>query len=147
MTATVIGVGNPFRRDDGVGPAVVQAIGRLERPGVTTALSDGEPSQLIEAWTGMDLAVVIDAVRCDPAVPGRVHRTVSITAGAGQSSSHGLGIPEAVELARVLDLLPGRLVVYAVEAGSVDFGTGLSSAVAAAVPTVVAAVLRELDSA
>jgi hydrogenase maturation protease len=149
MTATVIGVGNPFRRDDGIGPAVVEAIARLDRPGVTTALSDGEPTQLIEAWTGMDLAIVIDAVRCDPAAPGRVHRTGldDLAAGTGQSSSHGLGIPEAVELARVLDLLPARLVVYAVEAGDVDFGTGLSVAVAAAVPTVVAAVVRELDEA
>ena len=140
----VLCIGNPFRRDDGVGPAVVEAIDRL---GIATVLSDGEPTQLIEAWTGMDLAVVIDAVRCDPAVPGRVHRTVSLTASAGQSSSHGLGVPEAVELARVLDLLPARLVVYAVEAGDVEFGTGLSTPVAAAVPTVVAAVLRELDSA
>ncbi len=147
MNAVVIGVGNAYRRDDGIGPVAAGAIERLGRPGVTVTVTDGEPTQLIDAWAGAELAIVIDAVLCDPAAPGRVHRTrvTELPSGAGPSSSHSLGIPEAAELAEVLDLLPERLVVYAVEVADVHFGTGLSAAVAAALPSIVDAVMHELD--
>jgi hydrogenase maturation protease len=62
----VIGVGNEFRRDDGVGPAVVASLRDRVPPGVDLVLTDGEPTRLIEAWTGAVLAVVIDAVRAHP---------------------------------------------------------------------------------
>jgi hydrogenase maturation protease len=40
--------------------------------------------------------------------------------------------------------MPRRLIVYAVEASEVSLGLGLSSPVAAALPALVDAVLREL---
>ena len=46
------GSGNPFRRDDGIGPAVAAAIERRHLPGVRVVISDGEPSGLLEAWSG-----------------------------------------------------------------------------------------------
>jgi hydrogenase maturation protease len=75
MKTAVIGVGNEYRRDDGVGPAVVARLAQLELPQVALIVSDGEPSQLIDAWVGTELAVLIDAVLCAPPEPGRVHRT------------------------------------------------------------------------
>jgi hydrogenase maturation protease len=144
--AVVIAVGNEFRRDDGVGPAVLAELAERELPaGVALTLSDGEPTQLFEAWTGLPLAVVVDAVMCEPSSPGRIHRTTltgSLLGSAG--STHGLGIPEAVQLAEVLDRAPQELVVLAVEAGDLGFGVGLSEPVARAVPEVVRAVLAEL---
>ena len=44
----------------------------------------------------------------------------------GASSTHAVGIGEAIELARTLDRLPGRLIVYAVEGHRFDAGLGLS---------------------
>lgn len=146
MTGVVIGVGNPYRRDDGVGPAVAEAVGRLGPPGTRVVVTDGEPSRLLDAWTGTDLAVVVDAAVLRDPTPGRVHRLPvgELPGGAASSSSHGLGIPEAVELAAALERLPGRLVFYTVEVGETGYGRGLSPAVAAAVPTVTEAVLAEL---
>ena len=46
--------------------------------GVTMALSDGEPSRMIDLWTDADLAVVVDAVR-DPGVAGRAAATNSMS--------------------------------------------------------------------
>ncbi len=146
--AVVIGVGNEFRRDDGVGPAVLAELERRGVPGVTLALSDGEPTQLFDAWAGMPLAVVVDAVLCEPSRPGLVHRTtLAAPLQASTSSTHGLGIPEAVRLAEALDRAPLRLVVYAVEAGDLGFGLGLSDEVGRAVPEVVQAVLAEVGTA
>ena len=152
--AAVIGIGNPYRRDDGIGPALVAALERLRPPGVSLTVADGEPSQLLDAWSGAPLAVVVDAVLCEVPAPGRIHRTAlgpvvagAVVAGAGSraaASTHGLGIPDAIRLAEVLGQAPGRLVVMAVEAADIGFGLGLSPAVAACLPELTRAVLAEL---
>ncbi|HET6213258.1 MAG TPA: hydrogenase maturation protease [Micromonosporaceae bacterium] len=132
----VIGVGNPFRRDDGLGPAVITRLRARDLPGATLATSLGETGDLIDLWDGAELALVVDAIRSSPAHPGRVHRlTVGQLSGerARAASSHGMDLGEAVELARELGRLPVRLVLYAVEAGDVGFGLDLTPAVERAV--------------
>ncbi|MGP3769868.1 hydrogenase maturation protease [Streptomyces sp. SDT5-1] len=137
----VIGVGNEFRRDDGVGWAVVErlrahAVGRPLPPGTVLATCDGDPGRLIGLWEGAGLVVVVDAAHAHPGQPGRVHRIELDAERLNRpptTSSHGLGLGEAVELARVLGRLPQRLVVYAVEGGDSSLGTAMSGAVAAVV--------------
>ncbi|WP_149184650.1 hydrogenase maturation protease [Streptomyces sp. TRM49041] len=137
----VIGIGNEFRRDDGVGWAVIRrlrerAARRSLPPGTVLGTSDGEPSRLIALWEDTALTVVVDAVRTHGGSPGRVHRLTAEHPDAyatGAVTSHGLGLGEAVELARALRRLPRRLCVYAVEAADMSLGTGLTPAVGAAV--------------
>jgi hydrogenase maturation protease len=138
----VIGVGNPFRGDDGVGHRVVD--GLVDRLGpVRLCWSDGEPSRLIETWAGADLAVVVDAV-VTGAAPGAV---LTVEAGVDElptrsaTSSHASGIGEAWALGRALGSLPRRLVIVGVEAAEVADSTELSDAVAAALPAATSAVL------
>ncbi|BAU87853.1 hydrogenase maturation protease [Streptomyces laurentii] len=138
---TVVGVGNEFRRDDGLGPAVITRLkeGRATRPlppGTVLASSDGDPGRLIGLWEEAGLAVVVDAAHVHPGCPGRVHRLELGEHGVrrpGAASTHGLGLGEAVELSRVLGRLPAHLIVYAVESGDGSLGTGLTKAVAAVV--------------
>jgi hydrogenase maturation protease len=142
MKIVVIGVGNPFRRDDGVGPDVVTrlraagaagAAGLAGTAGVTLAASLGEATELIDLWDGADVAILVDAVRAGPPHPGRVHR-LAVYQPPGEraraASSHGMDLGEAVELGRVLGRLPARLVIYAIEVADIEHGTGLSPAVA-----------------
>ena len=155
----VIGVGNEFRRDDGVGPEVVSRLGHAVPDSVRLVASDGEPARMIEAWTGADLAVVVDALQVAGAglagtghaggpAPGRTHRLVIDEVAAAEPpsavSSHGLGLGDAIGLARVLDLMPARLIIHAVEVTDCGYGVGLTQAVAAAAETVTSAVLRDL---
>lgn len=144
--AVVIGVGNDFRRDDGVGPAVLAELQQAGLTGVRLRLSDGEPTQLLDAWESSALAIVVDAVLVEPATPGRVHRfTLDGAADAPASSgTHDLSLPESVRLGRALGRVPEQLVIYAVEAADVGYGPGLTEAVARAVPEVVRAVLADL---
>jgi hydrogenase maturation protease len=146
----VIGVGNPYRRDDGVGPAVLDLL-RVGAPtGALLAESDGEPSALIDLWDGARLAIVVDAVHA-PAGPrhasiaGRVHRlgVHHPSYRAHAASSHGVDLGEAVDLARALGRVPRRMLLYGIEAAEVGFGEGLSPAVAAAARR-VAVEIREL---
>ncbi len=137
----VIGVGNPYRSDDGVGPAVVELLRHNEIPGVELECARGETAELIELWTGAALALLVDAVRAQPAHPGRVHHLVVPdlrTERIRAASSHGLDLGAAVELARVLDRLPGRLELFAIEVEQVGHGRGLSAPVADAARHVAA---------
>lgn len=146
----VIGVGNKFRRDDGVGPLVLARLRQAVPDSVRLAVSDGEPTGLVEAWTGAELAVVVDALRADPAdapAPGRTHRLVIDQVAAepvSTVSSHGLGLGDAIGLAQALGRMPNRLVIHAVEVTDCGYGVGLSPAVAAAAERLTSAVLREL---
>jgi hydrogenase maturation protease len=145
--SVVIGIGNEFRRDDGAGPAVVDRLRGQVPAEVELLITDGEPTRMIEAWAGAGVAVIVDAVRAEPAVPGRLHRLVLDRPGHGGArpvSSHGFGVDEAIGLALALDRMPGRLIVHAVEAADLGQGTGLSPAVAAAVDALAAAVLHDL---
>jgi hydrogenase maturation protease len=149
----VIGVGNEFRRDDGIGPEVVSRLRGQAPAGVRLLVSDGDPTRMIEAWTGASLAVVVDAVVADPpptspsSFPGRLYRIVvdrAADAGAHPVSSHGLSLGQSIALARALDRMPERLIVHAVEAADVRQGVGLSPAVAGAAEALTAAVLEDL---
>jgi hydrogenase maturation protease len=163
--AVLIDIGNPLRRDDGVGPALVAAVSERELRAVSIIVSDGEPSRLLDAWSGVRLAVIVDAVRCAAPVPGRIHRSVVFprrqdgespadcsTAAdpwtpAGSASTHGLGVPDAVQLAEAMGRAPERLVVFAVEVADVGCGAGLSAAVAGCLPSLSEVVLAEFGAA
>jgi hydrogenase maturation protease len=129
----VIGMGNEWRGDDGVGLEVARQLGGQ-------ALA-GEPIGLVEALDGSDEVVLVDAVSSG-AQPGTVH---VFEAGSdrlpaklfGASSTHALGLAEAIELARSLGRLPRRVVVYGIEGAAFSFGKGLSPAVAAAAAGIV----------
>ncbi|MEV5571915.1 hydrogenase maturation protease [Spirillospora sp. NPDC052269] len=142
--ATVIGVGNDFRRDDGAGPAVVEALrGRVR---ATLAVTDGEPARLIGLWAGADLAIVVDAVRADPPDPGRIHDLGMRTAALARRpvTGHALGLGDAVALGLAVGQLPVRLRVLAIEALDFGFGRGLTPRVAAAVTVVADRIVASL---
>ncbi len=147
----LIGVGNPYRQDDGIGPALAAAIAALDPPGVNVLACDGEPSRLLDAWTGAELAVVVDATRHgDGGTPGRIRRftedRLADADSSGSASTHGLGLADAVELGRALAQLPERLVVFAVEAQDIGYGNQLSPPVAAALGELTRRVLAELTA-
>jgi len=121
----------------------------LVPPGVELVITDGEPTRLIDAWTGTMLTIVVDAVRARPPHPGQVHRFVVDRPGTGQvraASSHGLGLDDAISLATALDRMPARLIVHAIEAADTEHGTGLTPAVAVAVDIVARAILDDIGT-
>jgi hydrogenase maturation protease len=143
----VIGVGNPFRRDDGVGPALVAAARPRLPPEVDVVEIDGEATALLDAWTGAEVAVVVDTVTTG-ARAGTVHRLEVGRDPLGGTSrfatTHALGVGEAVRLGAALGRLPRRIVIVGVEPGDLAHGTGLSDAVAAAVPTAAQRLVDEV---
>jgi hydrogenase maturation protease len=151
----VLGVGNPFRRDDGIGHVVVDELAArgLDRDGVVLAWSDGEPAGLLDAWQGATLAVVVDAVLgAGPAGTVLIRElprdapAVGTAMRPGVVSGHRQDVAVALRLGASLGRLPDRLIVVGVEAEDLGTGPGLSAAVGAAVPDAVAAVRELLSS-
>ena len=130
----MIGVGNATRGDDAAGLLAARAVGGIEL--------EGDPSALLELLDGLDAAVVIDAVRSG-APAGTVRRFDAArgplpTAIRSSTSTHLVGLTEAIELARALGRLPPRVTVYAIEGERFGLGAPVTPAVAAAVDAVVA---------
>lgn len=146
----ILGVGNPLRRDDGAGPAVVRRLAGRLPPGVEARRLSGEALELMAAWQGAGSVLVVDAVSSGAAA-GTLHR-LDATAGPlpatlTSASSHGLGAAQAVELARALGRLPERLVFYGIEGGDFTPGEGLTPVVEEAVAKVAEEIVGRLTPA
>jgi hydrogenase maturation protease len=131
----VIGVGNELRRDDGAGPAVVGELRSRSLEGATLAVSDGEPSRLLDLWAGADLAVLVDAVPSADE-PGRVRELDAVGDVGSGTSSHALGLGIATRLGEALGRMPAAMRVYLIEGADFGFGAGLSPRVVRAVTDV-----------
>ncbi|MGH9020263.1 MAG: hydrogenase maturation protease, partial [Acidimicrobiales bacterium] len=93
MSAVVVGLGSPYRRDDAVGPLVARLVS--ERSAALDVGSVEDPLDLLGLWDDADLCVVVDAVRSGRE-PGDVWaielEPASDVEGVAPSSSHGVGL-------------------------------------------------------
>jgi hydrogenase maturation protease len=134
--SVVIGIGNPERGDDAAGRLVARRLRGKLPADVAIAEHDGESTALLALLDGADTAILIDA--CVSGAPaGTVRRFDASASPLPEAkfsvSTHGLGLAEAIELARALRALPRRCIVYTIEGRAFDPGAPLSPAVAAAV--------------
>jgi hydrogenase maturation protease len=132
----VIGCGNPGRSDDSAGILVAQ---RLRELGLDACVYTGGSLGLIDLWEHADEVILVDAA-VTGAPAGTIHvwdgRRSSLP-GKAPASTHGLGVAEAIELARSLNRLPSRLQGYGIEGHCFDLGTRVSSEIQRAVEEVV----------
>jgi hypothetical protein len=99
----VIGLGNPYRGDDGVGPVVARAMADRALESVTVLEHSGEGAGLAEMWAGMDMVILVDAVSsggtpepCADSTPARRRsRSACFITPVMRSA-----LPRPVELAR-----------------------------------------------
>ena len=143
----LIGVGNRFRRDDAAGLEVAERLKATEPAGVRIVEEEGEPTSLIRDFALMKEVLIVDAVSTG-GKPGDLHRFDAtdepLPAETFRSSTHALGVADAIELARELGRLPHRIAVYGIEGESFETGEGLSPAVEATVAALVAELADEL---
>ncbi len=148
--ARVIGIGRDGAGDDGVGPMVLSALRERGAPPGVELHVVGDPTLLI-ALLDTDAAVIlVDAVV--GASPGSVLdlRPEDLEQqGLTPLSTHGLGVMQAIALARALDPAAVSRRIHLVGVGIAPPGApcllALSPPVAAAVPLAVRAILRILE--
>jgi hydrogenase maturation protease len=146
----VIGIGNEYRSDDGVGIAVARRLHERFLTKITVLEESGEGAALMDSWKGATWVMMLDAVHSG-APPGTIHRLDARAAPVPTEffhySTHAFSVAEAIELARSLDELPPHLIVYGVEGENFSAGEGLSPTVERAVETVVERAADEVRGA
>jgi hydrogenase maturation protease len=142
-----VGIGNAWRSDDAAGLAAARLLHGALPAGVEVLEREGEPSGLLDAFEGADAVWLVDAVSSG-AAPGTVHRFDAaagpLPAGQFATSTHHLGLDEAIELARALGRLPARLVVFGVAGARFDTGDVLTPEVEAGVARAAEAIREEV---
>jgi hydrogenase maturation protease len=145
-TRLVIGIGNRFRSDDAVGPLIAD---RLAAAGIPAIEHGGDGPGLIEAWGDHETVILVDAMK-SVAPAGTIRRIDAqaepVPAGLFHYSTHQLGLAEAIEMARTLDRLPPRLIIYGIEGVAFNFGETLSPAVGEALDAVCNRIRADLLS-
>ena len=145
----VISIGNPDRGDDAAGHMVAWRLREMLPPDVKIIEQSGESAALLANLAGAKAAILIDACRSG-AAPGTIHRLdvsdepFPKAAFTCSTSTHGLGLFEAIELARKLGQLPPCCIAYAIEAENFEAGTAPSPAVAEAIGSLADRIAAEI---
>lgn len=142
----VIGVGTLHAGDDAAGRLAARA---LAARGLRVTESAGVAADILMRMEGETQVVIVDACR-SAAPPGTIRRIDAhrdpIPADLSPTSSHGMGVAEALGLARALGQMPERLTVYAVEGADFTLGATVHPAVQAAVADCVALIAAEAQA-
>lgn len=145
----LIGIGNEYRCDDSIGLHVIRALKARNLPDTLSVESTGDGAELIEMFSSVGMAILIDAVSSG-GHPGTIYKFDAhkqpLPAQLSFQSTHVFSVGEAIELARVLEQLPPILIVYAIEGENFSNGIELTSKVERAAQKVVKLVCDEVQN-
>jgi hydrogenase maturation protease len=152
MTKIVIlGIGNPYVSDDGVGPCVVRGLEkRIRDPLVSFVELPTCGIDTLEYLKGFQEALIIDAAKTGQVPAGSLQRVYLHEAPSDSYnlSMHTLGLQSALDLGSALGLpLPHRIDIFAIEAADTEtFHEGCTAEVEAAIPDIVERIIDLLKS-
>jgi len=141
-----IGIGNRFRSDDAAGIKIMEALSEDALPGASYLEASGEGATLIEMIEKEEVVYLFDAVSSGQK-PGTIFRfdaaAEKVPAKFFNYSTHAFSVAEAVEMARALNKLPPKLILFGVEGKNFEQAKQISNEVAGAIKKVVENVKKE----
>ena len=138
----IIGFGNSDRGDDAAGLLVARRLHEL----AVRSEECSDPLSLIESWADDDEVIIVDAV-----VTGANSGTIMLREAGDdclsgfegpETSTHGFGVTQAIELARTLRRLPRRIRIYGIEGRLFEIGASPSPEIFAAVESLAQQLAR-----
>ena len=121
----VFGIGSSFG-DDQIGWETINLLKKQEVikniSSDTLSLSCcNHPQELLDLMRGAEVVFLIDAIKSNNQV-GTIHRLENeeIYAVDHQLSTHGLGLAHILQLGKVLNDLPKRVILYGIEIGNTE---------------------------
>jgi hydrogenase maturation protease len=135
----IVGIGSPHG-DDAAGWRVVEELNQRRINSEVALRKARSPLDVLDALEGVQTMIIVDAA-APAGHPGRVTRIVCPVAPDIQTrttaSTHGIGVAEAMQLAKALGRLPKNFQVLAIEAERTGAGDGMSAAVSESVAELV----------
>ena len=154
MTRTLIcGVGNKLKRDDGLGPFVIEQLETQTMPlGVDVADYGISGFKCALKLEGYNKVVFVDAISLPGSKPGRLHRLKINKERLMKSpklsdfsvSMHETDLERIMATAAVLNIYPDEVVIIGCEPSDTAVGLGLTKSVADAVPGIIDLVMQEI---
>jgi hydrogenase maturation protease len=140
----VLGLGNPYLRDDGIGIAVAKGLQQCNTgEGTLVRAHQTFDLWLLSEYSGASRLIIVDAVKSGSA-PGTVTE-YEVAPRPGPLSSlpglHSLQLHDLVDFASRMGILSCPVTIIGVEPKSCEVGEGLSPELERAVPAVVALVV------
>jgi hydrogenase maturation protease len=143
----VVGIGNEYRSDDGIGLVIARKIREIHLSSVIVIEESGEGTKLMEAWQGYKRVVLVDAI-LSGAKSGTIFKIDAskkkVPSRFFHYSTHAFSIAEAIELARVMKTLPPRFLIYGIEGANFNAGTNISQVVQESAKHVVEQIVKKL---
>ena len=144
----VIGLGNRMRSDDVAGVEAVGHIKKLNLPGVSVFSEVSDSAALIELWNEAEIVYIVDAVSSGREA-GCIVRYDALNDTIPEEiftglSSHSFGLGATIQLARELNRLPRKLVVYGIEGKDFSAGGELSPEVTRAALNTSQRIVKEI---
>ncbi len=143
----IIGLGNPWRSDDGIGLVVVSELRKVKLPsGVELVEAGADELSLIEQFKNTEHAIIVDAVLSGKA-PGTI-----LTFSADEIKSipikqdldlHSFGLAKTIELARKLKLKT-KITIVGIEPESLKPDDKLTTLIQSKIPELISAVMKSL---
>ena len=144
----VLGVGNSFRHDDGIGSRIISIL-QQQSSAITADLLDGgiDGLALLDKIEPYSNVIIIDAVNMGRD-PGNVQcfaaEDVRLKIKSDALSTHGFGLAELITLMQNLNIQT-NIKIIGIEPQNVDFGEGLSAIVEQKVPEILTIVKDEVS--
>lgn len=148
-TVQVIGIGNEYRGDDALGLLVVRKLAERKLAGIEIIEASGEGTELIELMKDAPAAILVDAARSGAAA-GTILRfemgNSPLPGNFSAHSTHAFGIAEALEMARALNQLPPRLIVFGIEGQNFELGSEMSQEIRMGIEHAVDMISSEISN-
>jgi hydrogenase maturation protease len=145
---TILGIGNPLCRDDGIGIRVIQEIQVANKlTGVDIIDGGASPDLLSLVDANIDKLIIIDALR-GGSKAGTIYRLKIEEANIsdeGPLSLHGLGLMDGLKMMKKLNIEPSHMIIIGIEPLDTSYGLNLSAEIESIIPEIIAAVEQELS--
>ncbi len=149
LEATVLGLGNLVHCDDGAGVHAIALLQVDPRVPMGAVLLDGgtQGLGLLHHISSARRLLVVDAVDVGE-LPGTVVRFegAALRGLPGKPSVHQLGFADLMVALELLGESPGEVVVLGIQPASVEWGSELTPAVAAALPHLLDLAVAQLQT-
>jgi hydrogenase maturation protease len=145
----ILGCGNTLVGDDGVGIRVIERLRKMKLPENVEVVDAGVGGLAILSWIeDADKVIIVDAVQTGNEPPGTVYEFTDKDLPPSNMfmlSLHDLNLVDTINVGRIVQKMPGEIVIIGVEVKRVaEFTKELTPEVEAAVPEVLDLVLKEL---
>lgn len=140
MKVLILGLGNPYRSDDGVGVAVARGF-RSPCSDVDIKHLNGEATAIINAWEDYSHVIICDAACAEgqaqtPFVAFQPLEEEGVLQKETHTSSHGFGLSEAIKLGKAVGQIPDEIFAIGIYGQNFAVGDSLSPQVVSVIPQV-----------